>query len=54
MDVGGPEFQLVAAAATLVAAVATAGHVHGDAALISGPGCASFLVATRRAVGGDG
>ena len=25
-----------------------------DAALISGPGCASFRVASRRAVGGDG
>ena len=29
---GGPEFQLVAVAAALVAAVATAGHVHGEVA----------------------
>jgi hypothetical protein len=29
---GDPQFQLVAAAATLVAAVATAGHVHGEVA----------------------
>jgi hypothetical protein len=32
LDVGGPQFQLVAVSATLVAAVATAGHVYGEVA----------------------
>jgi len=54
LDVGGPEFQLVAAAATLVAAVATAGHVHGEVAGSVGRGTVQRTVAVPLVAGCPG